>query len=599
VISGLHEQVLSSLLDGVTVQDRDFNILYQNTAMVEAFGSHVGGKCYEIYERRDEICEGCGVRKVFRTGKPTMVLRTAFQEDGTISYWENACFPLFDEAGNIVAGVEVCRNISDRVSLEEEVKDRNIELGQLNKQLNRRTAQLQSTLAERREIERRLKDEIVAHKKHKKALQVTQFSVDNAMEAVHWVREDGSIYYVNDAACRGLGYSRQELLSMSISDINPNLPLSSWSQRWEEIRECKSRVFESIQKRKDGTLYPVEVAVNHIQLGDQEYTCAFIRDITERKEAEERQKRLMDELGEAYRDLKAAQNQIVLQDKMACIGQLAAGVAHEMNTPIGFIANNFETLNKYIDKFIKLLDLYGELPGLVYTGDADRRLHKVRQIEEACQAMKMDFVRKDTEALLRESKEGLRRVTNIVQNLRDFSRVDHAGGASLYDLNHGIKTTLTVARNEIKHHADVITDLADLPRIPCNAGQINQVLLNLLVNAAQAIATQGRTDPGSITIRTALAEACVVCQVSDDGPGIPSKLRKRVFEPFFTTKQVGEGIGLGLSISYDIIVNKHHGDLRVESQPGQGTTFTIKLPLEPAVPESTAQDASSQAVEAQ
>ena len=147
------EYVLANLADGITIQDRDFNIIYQNDAMIQAFGCHVGEKCYAIYERRDRTCEGCPLQKVFATGKPHVVVRTAFAADGTTSYWENSCFALFDDEGHITAGVEVCRNITDRVSLEEQVKDRNIELGQLNRQLNERTAELQLALVEREQAE--------------------------------------------------------------------------------------------------------------------------------------------------------------------------------------------------------------------------------------------------------------------------------------------------------------------------------------------------------------------------------------------------------------------------------------------------------------
>jgi hypothetical protein len=157
---GLHRQILSNLPDGITIQDRDFDIIYQNEAMRRAFGAHIGEKCYAIYERRDQVCEGCGVRKAFQTGEPNMVLRTAFEVDGTTSYWENVCFPLFDSEGNIIAGVEVCRNTTDRVSLSEEVKNRNIELGQLNRQLNQKTNRLQSALDEREAAERQLRKEI-------------------------------------------------------------------------------------------------------------------------------------------------------------------------------------------------------------------------------------------------------------------------------------------------------------------------------------------------------------------------------------------------------------------------------------------------------
>ena len=156
------EQVLINLPDGITIQDREFNIIFQNDAMEKAFGVHLGEKCYAIYDQRDRICERCGVRKVFETGKPSMVIRTATLADGTTSYWENSCFPLFDHQGNIVAGVEVCRNINDRVSLEAEVEERNVELGQLNRELNQKTVQLEAALDKSMEAERQIQESTAA-----------------------------------------------------------------------------------------------------------------------------------------------------------------------------------------------------------------------------------------------------------------------------------------------------------------------------------------------------------------------------------------------------------------------------------------------------
>ena len=148
-----------------------------------------------------------------------------------------------------------------------------------------------------------------------------------------------------------------------------------------------------------------------------------------------------------------------------------------------------------------------------------------------------------------------------------------------YNINDGIETTLVVANNEIKYHADIETELAEVPLVICNAGQINQVVLNLLVNAAQAIKSQERDDMGTITIRTYATETGVACEISDDGPGIPPDKISKIFDPFFTTKPVGKGTGLGLSVSYDIIVHKHNGELFVDSTVGKGTKFTIQLPI--------------------
>ena len=175
MISLLHDQVVSHLPDGVTIQDRDFNIIYQNDAIKHAFGDCVGAKCYAVYERREQVCEACGVRKAFETGKPNIVHRTALTADGKATHWENTCFPLFDEEGNISAGVEVCRDVTDRVSLAESVKERSIELGQLNDQLNRQTKELQKTLAERDTVAESLRKEIQGHEQaEKKALQAKE-----------------------------------------------------------------------------------------------------------------------------------------------------------------------------------------------------------------------------------------------------------------------------------------------------------------------------------------------------------------------------------------------------------------------------------------
>jgi two-component system NtrC family sensor kinase len=206
-------------------------------------------------------------------------------------------------------------------------------------------------------------------------------------------------------------------------------------------------------------------------------------------------------------------------------------------------------------------------------------LDKSCGIDRARNSMKIDFILEDIPGLFNDSTEGLRRVTSIVQTLRDFSRINQLGNLDTYNINDGIKTTLIVASNEVKYDIDVKTELSDVPPIVCNVGQINQVLLNLIVNAVQAIKSQKRTQKGIIEIRTYSTQENVVCEISDNGPGIDSDKLPHIFDPFFTTKPAGIGTGLGLSISYDIVVTKHKGNLLVDSSVGKGTTFTMKLPL--------------------
>jgi signal transduction histidine kinase len=309
----------------------------------------------------------------------------------------------------------------------------------------------------------------------------------------------------------------------------------------------------------------------------------------ERKRLQKSKDEAFEQLEKANKQIRTAQSQIIQNEKMASIGQLAAGVAHEMNNPIGFVVCNFETLDKYIQKIKTLLHQYEQLAETVQGAAEPRLLDEVLQIKNLRSQLKIDFVMEDLKALFDESQEGLSRVTAIIRNLRDFSRVDQIGEVAEYDLNQGLKSTLTVCQNEIKYACEIKTEFNEIPRIYCNPGQVNQVFLNILVNAAQAIASQNRSEKGHIVIQTSSDAEWISCQIQDDGPGIPQENLKKVFDPFFTTKPVGKGTGLGLSISYDIIVNKHKGQLSVNSTLGQGTTFVIKLPIH-SVPQKSRED---------
>jgi len=303
------------------------------------------------------------------------------------------------------------------------------------------------------------------------------------------------------------------------------------------------------------------------------------REIIDRKKAEESLRLAYEELEKSNKDLKEMQSQLVHSEKLASIGQLAAGVAHEINTPVGSVASNFETQENYMKKIRELLQMYDELLGEIEASEKTELLDKADTIGESRNDMKIDFILEDLPRLFNDLREGIDRVTSIVQNLRDFSRIDQPRSLDKYNINDGIKATLVVAQNEIKHNADVEMELSEVPLILCNAGQINQVLLNILMNAAQAIKYQERDNKGSITIRTYATVDDVVCEISDDGPGIKPDMLPKIFDPFFTTKPVGKGTGLGLSVSYDIIVLKHNGKLIADSSVDGGTKFTIKLPL--------------------
>jgi len=269
------------------------------------------------------------------------------------------------------------------------------------------------------------------------------------------------------------------------------------------------------------------------------------------------------ELEETLTELKLAQSQILQQEKLASIGQLAAGVAHEINNPMGFISSNLGTLSKYLDRLVEFI-------GVQETALGDSRTD-LTLVSESKGKLKIDYLIQDARDLIDESLDGAARVKAIVQNLKSFSRVDQAE-EQLADLNECLETTLNITWNELKYKATVHKEYGDLPLLKCFPQQLNQVFLNLLVNAAQAIDKQGE-----INIRTWADEETVMVSIADSGCGIPADKLGQIFEPFFTTKPVGKGTGLGLSICYDII-KKHAGKIAVESTEDTGTTFTLTLP---------------------
>lgn len=265
------------------------------------------------------------------------------------------------------------------------------------------------------------------------------------------------------------------------------------------------------------------------------------------------------ELEQLLSKVEEAQQQLLQSEKMAAIGQLAAGVAHEINNPVGFVNSNLGSLKTYVGHLLDVISAYEN-------GDP-------AQIAQARQSADIEFLREDLPSLLSESQEGLSRVTKIVQDLKDFSHVDHTGHQQA-NLNAAMESTLNVVWNEIKYKAEVIRQFGDIPLVDCIPAQINQVFMNLLVNAAQAIPTQGK-----IFVRSGFEHEHVWFEIEDTGHGMSDEVRQRIFEPFFTTKPVGKGTGLGLSISYDIIVKKHRGRMDVTSKPGLGTCFRLWLPL--------------------
>ena len=296
----------------------------------------------------------------------------------------------------------------------------------------------------------------------------------------------------------------------------------------------------------------LEQAVHERTLQISETNAALQREIAERKTLE---------------------SQLIQSEKLASIGQLAAGVAHEINNPIGFIFSNFGALEKYVATLFERLHAYEELESCTSEPTMQARLKALKGHTE------LDYLKEDLPVLMRESKDGLIRVRQIVQNLKDFSRVDSSQEWQWVNLHDGIEATLSVVTSEMRNAGDVVKEYGLLPDIECLPAQINQVVLNLLLNAVHALGMQH----GKITIRTGATEKTVWMEVEDTGAGMVLETQKRIFDPFFTTKPIGKGTGLGLSLSYGI-VQKHGGRIDVQSAVGKGSTFRVELPITQSPP---------------
>ena len=274
------------------------------------------------------------------------------------------------------------------------------------------------------------------------------------------------------------------------------------------------------------------------------------------------------ELRSLNESLRRAQHQLLQSERLASIGQLAAGVAHEINNPIGYVFSNFGTLEVYLQRLFEMLDAYEQAESALANRDIATGLAALRgQVE-------LDYLKQDIPMLMGESREGLSRVRKIVQDLKDFSRVDTHQEWVWASLHQGIDSTLNIVANEIKYRADVRREYGTLPDIECLPSELNQVFLNLLVNAAHAFGPER----GLIVVRGGDAGDEVWVEVEDNGSGIAPEHLARVFDPFFTTKPVGRGTGLGLSLAYGI-VQKHHGRIDVRSEPGRGSCFCVTLPV--------------------
>jgi two-component system, cell cycle sensor histidine kinase and response regulator CckA len=494
------------LADPVTVQDPDYAIIYQNKAMREAFGSHLGEKCHDVYERRSTICEGCGLKAVMETGHPSKVLRIALLQNGSDSFWENACSPVLDEAGRVIAGVEVCRDIADRVSLEATFKETNVTLGQLTAQLEVKVAERTADLAR---------------------ATLYRDTIIDAIGDPLFVKDHLRRYaLVNRAMCELLGRPRGQIIGRTDLDLFPEQEARAFQEFDELVRGTgrEATLEETISSATGGARTVLVKKTCFTGAGGEPQIVGIIRDITERKSLEEQ--------------LRQAQ-------KMEGIGMLAGGIAHDFNNLLTPILGGSDLL-------------------LLETQDADRA------------------------ALLYDMQHAAERLRELTQRLLAFAR-KQVLELRPTDLCEVVRRFEPMLRRTFRENIRFVTMLAPGPQLVlADASQLEQVLLNLAVNAQDAMPDGGRL---AIEVRSVMLDEeyagshpdirpgpHVQLSVSDTGGGMDALTQARIFEPFFTTKAEGHGTGLGLSVVYGII-KQQGGSVTVQSEPGRGSTFTISMPV--------------------
>jgi PAS domain S-box-containing protein len=392
---------------------------------------------------------------------------------------------------------------------------------------------------------------------------------DNVPDAIARIDRNLRFVYVNRVLENALHIPAAQLLGKTNAEAG--LPAQeAWNSATRHVFETgQTFTFEFQIESPDGQRsLETRLVPEHSDQGGVQYVLAVTRDVTAQKKAE-KERQLMEV------QLRQAQ-------KLESIGQLAAGISHEINTPTQYVGDNTRFLKESFESIARLLHAYEELFGAASRNAVTPEL--IARVASVVETSDLAYLFEQIPAAIKETLEGVERVTKIVRAMKEFS---HPGGKEKApaDLNKAIETTVTVARNEWKYVADVKFDLDPaLPPVPCFVGEFNQCILNLVVNAAHAIGDVVKQCPGTkgiITVRTRRDGDKVEVRVTDTGTGIPEAVRSKIFEPFFTTKEPGKGTGQGLSIVYGSIVKKHGGTVSFESEVGRGTTFTLRLPIMP------------------
>ncbi len=412
-----------------------------------------------------------------------------------------------------------------------------------------------------------------SEKAEQESVRLSEVLDESSNEIYFFDSESHRFVNVNRGAVDNVGYTRDELRNMTPLDLKVDMTVAEFNEILRPLRhaEKNEQLFEARHRRKDGSEYAVQVHLQMSRITEPPLFVAVITDISERRELEE---------------------QLQQARKLESIGQLAAGIAHEINTPAQFVGDNTRFVQDAFKDLMELNANFQKLYNAAKEGAVTPEL--LAEVATSMETADVEFLTDEVPTAIDQSLDGITRISNIVRAMKEFS---HPGGKDFEntDLNNAIANTMTVASNEWKYVADVETDFEEgLPPVMCYQQEINQVFLNLIVNAAHAIESANDESPdekGMIRIVTRSADEHVEIKISDTGCGIPDDVKARIFDPFFTTKEVGKGTGQGLTMAYKTIVDQHDGELLVDSTPGKGTTFTIKLPRQPRQTVSTGEAA--------
>jgi PAS domain S-box-containing protein len=389
------------------------------------------------------------------------------------------------------------------------------------------------------------------------------------------------IVYCNKVVADEQGVRRDELIGKSTGALAQwaGLGAAQTSDVMAALRAGKTFHHENRVVRHDGSTFWLGVSIRPIFDGAGQLTHAVTMgaDITAKREEILKKQELQDKLVDEMKERALVVIELQLAQKLESVGRLAAGVAHEINTPIQYVGDGVYFLRSAYEDFNKLLDGWrNAIDALV---DSPEHVALRLEVAELTAKHDLEFLRAEIPKAFERTSDGVQRVTNIVKAMKEFAHPD-ANEHSPADLNHAIETTLLVASNEYKYFAKVHTRFEELPAVVCNIGELNQVFLNLIVNAAHAIHDAGRDlSTGEITISTAVDGDEAVIRVRDNGCGVPAENLSKLYDPFFTTKEVGRGTGQGLAITHSIVVDKHGGTIAVSSGAGTGTEFMVRLPI--------------------